>query len=167
MLIRDVKKQPEDSEVGFEGKIVSCKAPILEQGKYHQTVQLVDSSGKIWANFLLGQKLAPLVNGTIVIVKSADVTPEGIFVEEFSIPTTSEPPAGSPYEYNPAHPKDEMTPQDWKDKDMRMAKMCSLNNATNLVVCLAETFGTAQIAGVDTEHVKEVANEFLDWIYET
>ena len=153
MLIREVKKQPEKSDVEFEATVKNCSATVLGGGEYSQLVNLADHTGIINARFSYGGNRRSLCNGTIITI-------DGVSVKDYSIPATSEPPAGSPYEYKP---DEVMTKTDWEAKDKRMAKMCSLNNATQLIICIAEISGNAK----EINHVKDAACKFLDWIYET
>ncbi len=52
---------------------------------------------------------------------------------------------------------------DWDAKDLRQARMNSLNNATRLICLLAEM--TKNDASLNVDHVKGVASEFVDYIY--
>lgn len=52
---------------------------------------------------------------------------------------------------------------DWDAKDLRQARMNGLNNATRLICLLAEM--TKNDTSLNTDHVKGVAGEFVDYIY--
>lgn len=52
---------------------------------------------------------------------------------------------------------------DWDAKDLRMARMSGLNNATKLICLLAEM--TKNDDSLNVSHVKGVAAEFVDYIY--
>lgn len=52
---------------------------------------------------------------------------------------------------------------DWDAKDLRMARMCGLKNATALVCLLAEM--TQNDASLNIDHIKGVAADFVDYIY--
>jgi len=163
MLIREIKKQEIGTKVEFEATVKHCSTTILIGGKYTQRVDLVDHTGSISAIFSFGGTRRSLCNGTLVNIKDAEREYAGVKVLDYSIPTQSEPEPGSPYEWKP---DENMTKADWEAKDKRMAKMCSINNATNLVVCLANITEWPDKPNIIREKVKEIANDFLDWIYE-
>jgi len=175
MLIREIKKEPDFADVGgLEATVKNSSAVKLEGGEYTQCVNLTDHTGTIRAKFSYGGNRRQLCNGTVVNIVTAVRKDPGIVVLNYSIPTTSEPEPGSPYEWKP---DENMTKADWEAKDKRMAKMCSLNNATQLVLCIAEIMKKGanweakdkrmvKMCSFLALEIKKVANDFLDWIYE-
>lgn len=171
MLIRDVKKLPDGKIVSFEGQIKHCKQPDLEGGKWRQMVNLADRTGNIWVTLDQGRKFNPVSNGTCINIVRGKMKEGAVEILEYKIYTQSEPDPGSVHEYKPDAA---MTKTDWDKKDKRMAKMCALNNAAALVVCLADKgLDMMALKSVDTDEkinptaaIKSIACEFLDWIYE-
>jgi len=160
MFIRDVKKQPELASVEFEAEVKNCSATILDGGEYTQCVNLTDHTGTIRARFSYGGKSRTLCRGTLVKVITGVRKAPGVAVLSYTIPTTSEPEPGSLYEYKP---DDAMTKSDWEAKDRRMCKCNALNNATQTMVMLA---GNMELTNVGPEEIKEMASDYLAWIYE-
>lgn len=165
---------PDGTNVSCEGIVVSCKQTRLHDNQWKQNVQIDDDSGGEYAATIwLGLRLdanTPIVRGTTIrveegILGSFDTKYKNkgrnIDVNLYTIPTATEPPPGSRYEYQPQSPKGKKP--DWDAKDLRIAKGCALNNATAFVIAIAEALKDSNV--LDVGEIKKVANAFVDYIY--
>jgi hypothetical protein len=114
MTIKEIKKMPDGTNVACEGIVISCKPTRTHQNQWKQNVQITDDPNaqyppKIWIGLTL-QANTPITNGTIIKVEEGILGSfdtgfqnkgRNIDVRLYTIPSATEPPAGSPREYQP------------------------------------------------------------------
>jgi hypothetical protein len=142
--------------VATEGVIVKASTPDYKN--MTQAISLVDDKASFYAGVHLKSK-SPLVNNTKIIVEEAYIRqdPENgdkyLEVMLFTIPSASEPPEGSPYEYVPKKP----------DKDTIIVRQNTLNRAVDIYRC-CNMFRWPP-PDKDMEEIKELARQFQNYIF--